>query len=158
MDIKFKKMKMTNNTLYFIVLQLLPIFAFAQRIPIEDNPCPTASISAKFRVELFLTVPDRQSLRQETDALNETVEQITTVTDQQSCSALKDLIINNEKYHQINQSLVGSDKQLYFYQTNKLYYVFWSKKPAFDGIPRTGGKSLFLVIKKDLSQVWEYYL
>jgi hypothetical protein len=147
-----------NKILITVLIIIFAIAVNAQRIPIEDNPCPTASTSAKFRVELFLTVPDRQSLRQETDALNETVEQIATVTDQQSCRALKNLIINNEKYNQINQSLVGSDKQLYFYQTNKLYYVFWSKKPIFDGIPRTGGKTIFLVVKKDLSQVWEYYL
>jgi hypothetical protein len=147
-----------NTTLITVIMMFFTYNVMAQRIPIATNPCPTACTSAKFRVELFLTVPDRQSLRQETGALNEKVEQITTVTDQQSCSALQHLITNNEEYNQINQSLVGSDNQLYFYQTNKLYYVFCNKKPAFAGIQITGGKTIFLVVKKDLSQVWEYYL
>ena len=157
-DIKINKMELNKKIIITSIALLIVLSGYSQRIPLPINNCPGESSSAEFRVELFLTLANRENIRQESGTTNETVDQIAVVEDEQVCSSLKNLISNNQKYNQINQSMAGTDNQIYFYNTNNFYYVFWNKKPEFDGIPRTGPKTLFLVIKKDLSQVWEYYL
>lgn len=150
-------MKINKKIITASITLLIAISSYGQKVP-QMSACTPESSSAEFRVELFLTLADRENLRQETGTTNETVEQIAVVEDEQDCSSLKNLIWDNQNYNRINQSMAGRDKQIYFYKTNNFYYVFWNKKPESDGIPRTGPKTLFLVIKKDLSQVWEYYL
>jgi hypothetical protein len=50
------------------------------------------------------------------------------------------------------------DISKYFYETTNYYYAFWAFSPEFDDRPRTGPRRRFVVIKKDFSQNWKYYL
>ncbi|GAB3341690.1 hypothetical protein GCM10027429_30330 [Marivirga atlantica] len=127
----------------------------AQRTAV--NSCTSNSRLARYRVEFFLTLPDRKVFREETGATGEKVEQIAIVQDENVCNSLQNFISNNRKFKNIDQSIIDTDKQIYFYKTDNFYYVFWGRKPEFDDRPATGPKTLFIVIKNDLSQFWEYY-
>ncbi|MEM6737774.1 MAG: hypothetical protein AAF620_17070 [Bacteroidota bacterium] len=146
-----KKIFIMSISLFFM------LNANAQRIPITTSSCTSGSRFAHFSVKLFLTLPDRQNSRIETGAINETVDQIAVLEDEEACNSLQNFISSNQKFDDINQSIIGTDKQMYFYKTDNFYYVFWAKKPEFDDRYGTGPKSLFIVIKNDLSQFWEYY-
>jgi hypothetical protein len=141
-----------------IILSVLILCAFemsAQRTAV--NSCTSNSRLARYRVEFFLTLPDRKVFREETGATGEKVEQIAIVQDENVCNSLQNFISNNRKFKNIDQSIIDTDKQIYFYKTDNFYYVFWGRKPEFDDRPATGPKTLFIVIKNDLSQFWEYY-
>ncbi|MBL0766615.1 hypothetical protein [Marivirga atlantica] len=131
--------------------------SFAQSIDLKNNECPAKSRLAKLGVEIFIQLAGSKDFREQIGASGETVEQVQAVENGQTCSALNDFISNNRKFNNINQSYKDTDKQVYFYKTDNFYYVFWGRKPEFDDRPATGPKTLFIVIKNDLSQFWEYY-
>lgn len=107
------------------------------------------------RVERFVTAPYQQEKREETGAIDESKISINIVEDESVCSQIEGILTNDIK---INNNLDNPDLAKYFYETTNYYYAFWAPKPEFDGIPKTGPKLLFVVIKKDLSEHWKYYL
>lgn len=125
----------------------------------SSSLCPefTEGSRAFNRVKFFIVLPDRENLRQETGAVNEKEEQIRPVTEESACTELNELILTNEKYAQIDSHL-REDRAKYYYQTNNFYYIFWTWKPEFDDVPKLGPKTIFIVVKKEGGQHWEYYL
>ncbi|MDX1372754.1 MAG: hypothetical protein R3321_09810 [Nitrososphaeraceae archaeon] len=122
-----------------------------------ECPNPEGSQKAKRSVEYFLTIADRLDDRKLVGATNETVNEISTVTDINVCHKLLEIVKHNEKYNTINQEAINSDNTIYFYKTENLYYVFWNKTPEYDNIPLTGPRTLFIVLSKDLTKKWEFY-
>ncbi|MFT4740489.1 MAG: hypothetical protein ACI9XJ_001288 [Marivirga sp.] len=122
-----------------------------------DISCSSTTEFANFIVESFLTRADRTSLRTESGTTNESISQISVVSNEQECTKISGFVLNKTKYRNIHDSM-SNDRQIYSYKTNNYYYVFWSAKPAFADRVKTGPRQIFLVIKKDLSQIFEYYL
>ncbi|MEM6737704.1 MAG: hypothetical protein AAF620_16700 [Bacteroidota bacterium] len=139
---------------------ILPFETLSQRLP--TNSCPTFAGSSKAhnKVMFFLTLPDREDKRIQVGATNETVEQIEPVSESIICNELNKIVNNNPKFKAVDHNL-DDRRTKYYYQTNNLYYIFWHWKPEDNpenGIRiRTGPKTLFIVVNKDFSEVWEHY-
>ncbi|MEM6526327.1 MAG: hypothetical protein AAGF85_18625 [Bacteroidota bacterium] len=127
------------------------------QIPLNKNCSNTDGSQRAFnRVMFFLTLNDREAERIEVGATDETVEQIRPVDIEADCSNLTQIITNSIKYSRVDANL-GDKRTKYYYKTGNLYYIFWDRKPEYDGIPFTAPKTLFIVVSKDFSEVWEYY-
>lgn len=144
---------------YGIILSLWMTTNLANSQELIDDSCPspTGGRRAHFRVELFLTFPDRTDERIETGATNETVSMIRPVFVDSICLKLNAIVRGNTGYKQIDDNLHES-KTKYYYRTDNLYYIFWNKKPQYDGLLLTGPRRLFIVVSKDYQHIWEYYL
>ena len=119
---------------------------------------------AEFMIELFLTLPDREPQRVETGAVNESLSSIAKVTSQSDCQNIQDIIDKDDLLKEIdsrvNQGIlspIGRRQVKYFYQSNNYFYLFWDDHPDYDDRPKTGPKTMFVIIKKDFSEYWKYY-
>ncbi len=129
--------------------------AFGQAV---DNSCKSASSGAKLSVEFFLTFTDRQVLREQSGTINELVSDIKAVDGEEACESIDNLLDSTTDFEKMNDHYPDSRLTVYYYETSSFYYVFRAKKPEYDGIPSTGPKTRFLVIPKDLSKIWKFYL
>lgn len=107
------------------------------------------------RVTRFVSHSFYQDKRDDTGATDESVNSIRVVENNKICSRIEQVL---ESDSEIDNSTLHDDLGKYFYETTNYYYAFWAFHPRFDGIPRTGPKLRFIVIKKDFSQNWKYYL
>lgn len=149
------KSKYIIKTFVIILSLFAASTSYAQ---VLENPCASSLSSKKavFSVKYFLSHSNDSDPITETGATNETVDQIQLVTNEFECTKLMAIVNGSEKYRTINNS-IDPTRTLYFYKTQNLYYFFWSKKPEYDDRPFMGPKTLFVVVRKDFNQVWEYY-
>jgi hypothetical protein len=106
-------------------------------------------------VKYFITLKFNEDKRTETGATNEPESSIQVVEDSKICLRIEKLLDDNAD---IANVAPHDDISKYFYETENYYYALWALSPEFDGIPRTGPRRQFVVIKKDFSQHWKYYL
>jgi hypothetical protein len=149
--------KILKSVILILVLIHASQIAKTQDLQID---CSNFQVSDRaFRaVKLFITSSYYEDEREQVGIINEALEQIEVANDEEECLKLINLIANSPKYNKINQQTIGTNSTIYYYKTHNFYYIFWDKKPAFDSIPYTGPKTLFLVVKKDFSQIWEFYI
>jgi hypothetical protein len=139
---------------YFkIVIVGLMILSFRQGF----GPCGGKSKGTRGynSVKYFITLKFYEDKRTETGATNEPESSIKVVENSETCTRIEQILDNDSE---IDNSTLHSDLGKYFYETTNYYYAFWSFHPRFDGLPKTGPKFRFIVIKKDFSQNWKYYL
>lgn len=154
--------KYISNIKIWCVLMLTFCFtaqvSYSQRPIVPSNAClnPNGGERAHFYVKSFLTFADSQNARIETNATNETVDQIQSVSDPAICAALNQIIQNTPKYKNIDDNIDAKSTK-YFYRTNNIFYIFWTRKPEYDDIPNTGPQKLFIVVSADYQNIWEYY-
>ena len=107
------------------------------------------------RVSRFISHSYHQDKRNEVGATNESESSIKVVESSTVCNQIEQLL--NDKTD-LDNVAPYDDISKYYYETTNFYYAFWTFHPASDGIPRTGPRRQFIVIKKDFSQYWKYYL
>jgi hypothetical protein len=165
-QLKFKQLLNSNTmkqlifrkNLGFLVLLLgISILSNSQDLIEPTCPNPNGGQRAYNRVMYFLTLSEDEERRTETGANIETVAQIRPVSDEAICEKLNEIVNGNPLYKKVDDNL-DSKRTKYYYRTENLYYIFWAKKPEYDGIPSTGPKTLFIVISSDYKQIWQYYL
>jgi len=129
----------------------------AQRLGLKDN-CPDLNVSelAQFTVEFFVNPNNYHNRWSEYGVTNQSVEQIRPVSDESICAELNKIINNNTKYKQINDNLKPHNTK-YFYRTNDLFYIFWTRRPEYDDVPSLGPRELFIIVSVDFQNVWEIY-
>jgi hypothetical protein len=147
-------LKKTHVLLFFF--SLIALGAYAQRQTISACPSPNGGQRAHNAVMFFLTLNEMNDERIETGATTETVSQIRSVSDESICSRLNQIVFSNPKYKSVQDNL-PTEEIMYFYRTNNLYYIFWAKKPEYDGKISFGPKSLFIVVSNNFTNIWEFY-
>lgn len=143
------------GTLCFFLLAQVSI---AQRPIVNSSACPNPSGGQRAHnaVMFFLTLSDMNDERMETGATFETVSQIRSISDETICSRLNQIVLNNPKYKTMQDNLPAQDTK-YYYRTDNLYYIFWAKRPEYDGKIALGPKSLFIVVSAANENIWDYY-
>ena len=150
-------MKPKNITLVLIFMFSATLITYGQ----TSSTCDEIFHSSKGTqsVEFFLTIVgdiNLEEFRAEIGIFNESIERINEVNDGDVCLHLQEIINGDEVLNGIENNL-SEDRGKYYYETENFYYLFWRRKPEFDNIPRTGPKTIFVVIKDDLSEYWKYY-
>ncbi|MGE4288569.1 MAG: hypothetical protein AB7E36_07770 [Salinivirgaceae bacterium] len=136
-----------------LILSLLIINVFQLRAQILDDsacPFPTETNLSKLSIELFLTDINYEEKRITSGTNNISISEVFAIDNEEECANLKNIVQSNPMYNQIDQV---TDLRKYFYKTNDFYFIFWQPRKL-----SLGPKRLFLVIKKDYSKIYEFYL
>ncbi len=142
-----------NPQMRFVICSLLILISFQLKGQIlEDSGCPLPkeTFASEFYMESFLTNVNHKDKRVASGTENILFTEAQPVGDEAICSVLQNIIQSNSKYRKVDES---SKLRKHFYKTNNFYFVFWNFKRS--GL---GSRLLFLVIKKDFSKTYEFYL
>ncbi len=130
-------------TIFIITLS----YSSFSQVLLQD--CPQLHTDRAYRrVEFFLTLSDRQEMRNESGTNDISNSEIQPVTDDNRCQQLYDIVQGNPIYKSINDNL-SNKKALFLYRTNDFYFIFWDFKPLPDPGPgkvsnQLGLKTIFL--------------
>ena len=136
-----------------IICTLLILSSFQLKAQIFDDsdcPMPKETFTSKYYMESFLVSVNDKDKRVASGTENIPFTEVQPVDDEAICLALQNIIQSNTKYKSADEN---TKLRKHFYKSNKFYFVFWNFKRS--GL---GRRLLFLVIKKDFSKTYEFYL
>jgi len=136
----------------FVISSLLVLISFQLKAQILELKCPMPKETyySKLSMEIYFTDVNYKDKRVSSGTDNIPLAEVQPVDNEIECSNLRNVIHLNSKYKKVDEI---PELRKFFYKTDNFYFVFWRYK-----VYTVGGKMLFLVIKKDFSKTYEFYL
>jgi hypothetical protein len=131
-----------KTILFSLVVILLGLTTLQAQEELEE--CTIPHQRGYERVVFYLEHPQFNEFRMQAGTTNITVEQISHVDNPADCNQITAILRANLEYRRI---LEKATSHRFYYQTNKFYYVTWTRLEF-----SIGRSSVFIVINKETQQ------